>query len=76
MHGLGDSAQGFEDVFEEGGPLNFPNLRVVLPTAPKTPVSCNNGFAMNRWFDIYKLADESDTSGINLLKNGKTAELQ
>lgn len=75
MHGLGNSSQGFEDVFENGGPLNHPNLRVVLPTAPCKPVSCRNGSAMNSWFDIYKLSDESDMTGINMLKNGQTAEL-
>ena len=44
---------GFENVFENGGPLHFQNLKVVLPTAPKKPVTLNNGYLMNSWFDIY-----------------------
>ena len=64
MYGLGDSAHGFEDVFAEGGPLNFPNLRVVLPTAPERPVTCNGGMKMNSWFDIHKLSNESDMTAI------------
>ena len=65
LHGLGDSAEGFEPVFEEGGPLNFPNLKVVLPTAPKKPVSMNNGYAMNSWFDIFKSDDNIDQKVIS-----------
>ena len=30
---------------------------------------------MNSWFDIYNLSNENDTTGLTLLKNGKTAEL-
>ncbi len=65
LHGLGDSAEGFEPVFEAGGPLNFPNLKVVLPTAPKKPVSMNNGYAMNSWFDIFKSDDNIDQKVIS-----------
>ncbi len=65
LHGLGDSAEGFKSVFEEGGPLNFPNLKVVLPTAPKKPVSMNNGYTMNSWFDIFKSDDDFDQQVIS-----------
>ena len=63
LHGLGDSAKGFEPIFEEGGPLNFPNLKVVLPTAPIKPVSLNNGYKMNSWYDIFA-SDENITQKI------------
>ena len=59
LHGLGDSAEGFEDVFSPGGPLNLQNIKVLLPTAPKSAVTCNGGYKMNSWFDIYNLEDQS-----------------
>ena len=45
-------------VFGEDGPLNFPNLRVVLPTASKKPVTFNKSSACNSWFDFYKLGED------------------
>ena len=54
LHGLGDSAMGFLDVFADQQ-LVPPTCRVVLPTAPRKPVSCNNGYVMNSWFDIFNL---------------------
>ena len=60
LHGLGDSAEGFSDLW--GGwsqhKLTPRTCRIVLPTAPKAAVSCNNGYKMNSWFDIYKLSSE------------------
>jgi len=61
LHGLGDSANGFYDVFAEEGVVP-PTCRVVLPTAPKKPVSCNNGYVMNSWFDIYNLDGKTPSS--------------
>ena len=55
LHGLGDSSEGFFDVFAEQ-PMVPATCRVVLPTAPKKAVSCNNGYKMNSWFDIYNLS--------------------
>ena len=40
--------------------LYFPNLRVILPTAPKRAVTLNNGYMMNSWFDIFS-SDENIT---------------
>ena len=61
LHGLGDSAHGFTDVFMdmEIVPDCF---KVILPTAPRKPVSCNKGYVMNSWFDIYSL--KSGNSGV------------
>ena len=54
LHGLGDSSEGILNwVFAE--PLVPATCRVVLPTAPKNASSCNNGYKMNSWFDIYRL---------------------
>ena len=58
LHGLGDSAEGFADLW--GGwnqhKLTPRTCRIVLPTAPQSKVSCNGGMKMNSWFDIYSLS--------------------
>ena len=35
LHGLGDEGYSFVSIFEKGGQLYSPNLKVILPTAPK-----------------------------------------
>lgn len=57
LHGLGDSANGFLDVFNEQE-WTTKNTRIVLPTAPYCAVTMNDGFQMNSWFDIYSLNAE------------------
>ncbi len=53
LHGLGDSAEGFSDLFTDTEISLVPaNCRVILPTAPERAVSCNHGMKMNAWFDI------------------------
>lgn len=42
LHGLGDSAEGFLTSFSEEEWLPN-NCRIILPTAPEKPVSCNGG---------------------------------
>ena len=54
LHGLGDSAHGFLDYFAEEN-ITLDTFRIVLPTAPRKPVTCNNGYVMNSWFDIYNI---------------------
>ena len=58
LHGLGDTAMGFMDVFEDKRneyQLTPPNCRIVLPTAPVQAVTLNDGFEMNSWFDVFHL---------------------
>ena len=74
LHGLGDSAEGFEPVFEEGGPLYFPNLKVVLPTAPKRGVTLNNGYHMNSWFDIFASDEKITQQVISKIQNEEPNE--
>ena len=74
LHGLGDSAQGFEDVFdwrEEGCPMSFQGLKVVLPTAPKRPVTLNMGYQMNSWFDIFQENPNKLQACLEFIKQGK-----
>lgn len=60
LHGLGDSAEGFVDLFASN-PL-LPNCKVVLPTAPNQPVTINYGASCNSWYDFKNLQDEYDRS--------------
>ena len=52
LHGLGDSGASYVSLFDRGGILHSPNMKVLLPTAPQMAVTCNNGAQMNSWFDI------------------------
>ena len=36
--------------------------KVILPTAPRKPVSCNNGYVMTSWFDIFSIGENEDES--------------
>ena len=57
MHGLGDSAYGFLDVFmDEQFNLVPAHCKVVLLTAPERPVTLNGGMVMNSWYDISELS--------------------
>jgi len=56
LHGLGDSAQGFYDIFLDNKIGLVPKTcKVILPTAPERAVSCNNGYVMTSWYDIMSL---------------------
>jgi len=56
LHGLGDSAAGFADIFlDERFNLVPNNCKVLLLTAPQRPVSLNDGMVMNSWYDIENL---------------------
>ncbi len=60
LHGLGDSADGFLDVFStpELDPT-LPTTRVVLITASDKPVTINGGMAMPSWYDILSMEGTS-----------------
>ena len=51
MHGLGDSASGWYDIFLEEK-LNLEDAKIILLTAPIAPVGINGGMQMTSWFDI------------------------
>jgi phospholipase/carboxylesterase len=61
LHGLGDSAYGFYDVFLDPRFELVPSTcKVILPTAPERPVTLNNGFRMTSWYDIQSLVRPLD----------------
>lgn len=51
MHGLGDCADSFIDLFESAQ-IAPPDFKIVLLNADKNPVSINGGFIMPSWYDI------------------------
>lgn len=52
MHGLGDCADSFLDVFDN---KYFYDFKVVLLNAEKQPVTLNGGAVMPSWYDIKEL---------------------
>lgn len=57
LHGLGDSAQGWESSMEyliKQSP-KLANSKIVLPTAPEMSVTFTGGAKMRAWFDIRDL---------------------
>jgi len=54
LHGLGDTGYGWSDALHQLQ-RKFPNFKVVLPTAPKQPVTINGGMTMTSWHDIISL---------------------
>ena len=54
MHGLGDCANSFVDIFINPGTTSpFPiNTKVILLNAPQMAVTLNFGMVMNCWYDI------------------------
>ncbi|MFS8974619.1 alpha/beta hydrolase [Cupriavidus necator] len=67
MHGLGADGSDFAPVVPELGLPASPGVRFIFPHAPAVPVTCNGGYVMPAWYDIYSL-DESgrraDETGI------------
>ena len=54
MHGLGDCANSFVDIFINPSKTSpFPvNTKVILLNAPQAPVTLNFGMVMSCWYDI------------------------
>ena len=59
MHGLGDTGKGWDDTMRQIQG-RFPSLKMVLPSAPKVPVSLNGGMKMPAWYDIKGLGARSN----------------
>lgn len=53
LHGLGDTAKGWFSFFSDINTTPcLPTTKVVLLTAPSTPVTANRGAKMPSWYDI------------------------
>lgn len=67
LHGLGDSAAGFVDVFYNPQYQVVPNIaKVVLMTAPVRAVTLNNGMEMTSWYDILSLETLGASKNIDM----------
>ncbi|KAG5477841.1 hypothetical protein LSCM1_05143 [Leishmania martiniquensis] len=62
IHGLGDSAYGWEDVGHELS-RRLPHLLFLLPTAPSRRVTINGGMLMPAWYDIMDMTNNGLLSG-------------
>ncbi|KWR87146.1 alpha/beta hydrolase [Cupriavidus sp. IDO] len=67
MHGLGADGNDFVPVVPELGLARAPGVRFIFPNAPAIPVTCNGGYVMPAWYDIYSLDEagrRADEAGI------------
>ena len=74
LHGLGADGSDFVPVAEQ---LALPApVRYVFPHAPVMPVTCNGGYIMPAWYDIYTMdiAGNQDEAGIRA-SGARLAEL-
>ena len=56
LHGRAESAFSYKDLFMDETLAIVPDsCRVVLPTAPTRPVTCNKGKLLTSWYDIITL---------------------
>ncbi|PRP77876.1 acyl-protein thioesterase 1,2 [Planoprotostelium fungivorum] len=74
LHGLGDTGAGWAMQWEE---LSGGKYKVILPTAPKSPVTLNGGYRMTSWHDICGLEtidDEKTETFAGIEENRKFVE--
>lgn len=70
LHGLGDSALGYKEIFESNYRPVPNRVKVILLTAPVAPVTINNGMTMTSWYDIKKLdGSEGTVAEGDVIKN-------
>ena len=65
LHGLGDTAGGgYNRMVCYSDPRAFPpNCKVILPTAPVKPVTCNNGSKSTSWYDVVTFNPKDKLTG-------------
>lgn len=69
MHGLGADGNDFVPVVPELGLGDTPGVRFIFPHAPAIPVTCNGGYVMPAWYDIYSFDEagrRADETGIRV----------
>ncbi|MCY1207386.1 Carboxylesterase 2 [compost metagenome] len=67
MHGLGADGSDFAPVVPELRLPASPGVRFIFPHAPAISVTCNGGYVMPAWYDIYSLDEagrRADEAGI------------
>ena len=74
LHGLGADGGDFVSIVPE---LQLPDtlrIRFIFPHAPFRPVTCNGGYVMRAWYDIYSLDDLDQEDHEGLLESQNTVE--
>lgn len=74
LHGLGADGNDFVPIVPE---LKLPDdlgIRFIFPNAPHQPVSCNGGYVMRSWYDIYSLNNFDREDKIGLTQSQQTVE--
>jgi phospholipase/carboxylesterase len=66
LHGLGADGNDFLPIVDE---LSLPaelGIRFIFPHAPHRPITCNGGYVMRGWYDIYSLEslEREDLAGL------------
>lgn len=78
LHGLGADGNDFAPIIPE---LRLPAhsaIRFIFPHAPPRPVTCNAGYVMRAWYDIYSLdsLEQEDRSGLEQAQDIVNALIQ
>ena len=63
MHGLGDTATGWEGMFQM---LNLGSTKYIIPTAQERSISLNSGMQMTGWFDVTSLDGSTPEDALGL----------
>lgn len=66
LHGLGADGSNFVPIVPELRLPESPSIRFIFPHAPVRPVTCNGGYSMRAWYDIFSLEDfeHEDETGL------------
>ncbi|MDX1697826.1 MAG: hypothetical protein R3308_06030, partial [Thiohalobacterales bacterium] len=75
LHGLGADGHDFEPLIPQLGIVEELAVRVVLPHAPRMPVTVNGGMVMPAWYDIagIDVGQAQDAAGIRASSRRLTA---
>ena len=74
LHGLGADGNDFVPIVPELKLPNTLNIRFLFPHAPIRPVTCNGGYEMRAWYDIYSLDDFNKEDEVGLLDSQQRVE--
>jgi len=74
LHGLGADGNDFAPIVPE---LTLPDdfgIRFIFPNAPLQSVTCNGGYVMRSWYDIYSLNDFEKEDKVGLIQSQQSIE--
>ena len=71
LHGLGDTGDGYIATFNSSEKPIPESMKVILPTAPLSPVTLYNDQEMRSWFNVKNYKNEEDISKEEFQNNSK-----